>query len=366
MNLRLKPRAAAALLAIGAALATDQAARAADIATIYNGPAGGPLERIPGVVIMCPSIDGSVTAVPCVFGSGGSGGSGGPVTQSGSWTVGLTSGTTVGLSAGSAVIGGVTQSGSWSVSLGGTLPAFAATPTFNLGTAPSLAISNFPATQAVSGTVGLSGTLPAFASPPTVNLGSSVTLGGTLPAFGATPTFNLGTAPSLTIGNFPSTQTVAGTVSLGSAIPSGTNTIGAVQGPTASGSQAQNPPIQMGGVDGSGNVRTVLTDTSGRVITMPGNSPGTDSSANAPSGLSTTLTSFTVTTPGAYYVQNQSAAPIQVDLCTSVGVNCTIVLLASGGAAGAQGADTTPPIPWFTGYVAVVGASGSQIAARHN
>jgi hypothetical protein len=52
--------------------------------------------------------------------------------------------------------------------LGGALPAFAATPTFNIGTAPTLAVnwsgqsvavSNFPATQAVS-----IATLPALAS----------------------------------------------------------------------------------------------------------------------------------------------------------------------------------------------------------
>jgi hypothetical protein len=254
------------------------------------------------------------------------------------------------------------------------------------GGAPSH-VTNFPSTQTVAGSVGLSGTLPAFASPPTVNLGSGVTLGGTLPAFGATPTFNLGTAPSLTIGNFPATQPISATslpLPAGAATAANqyfptlngdggapahvTNfpTIQAIVGANAAGSTANTAPVQVGGVDGSGNVRALLTDTSGRSFTVPGNSPGTDSSANSPSGLSTTLTSFTVTTPGAYYVQNQSAAPIQVDLCTSVGVNCTIVLLASGGAAGAQGADTTPPIPWFTGYVAVVGASGSQIAARHN
>jgi len=61
-------------------------------------------------------------------------------------------------------------------------------PTLNAdGGAPSH-VTNFPSTQTVAGSVGLSGTLPAFASPPTVNLG---------------------TAPSLMIGNFPATQPIS-------------------------------------------------------------------------------------------------------------------------------------------------------------
>jgi hypothetical protein len=85
------------------------------------------------------------------------------------------------------------------VSLTGSLPAFASTPTFNLGTAPTLTTTST-----------ITGTLPAFAATPTFNIGTaptlniadgggsitvdgSVGLSGSLPAFAATPTFNIGT-----------------------------------------------------------------------------------------------------------------------------------------------------------------------------
>ena len=103
------------------------------------------------------------------------------------------------------------------VGLIGSLPAFAATPTFNLGTAPtitvnwsgqSVSVSNFPTTQAVS-----IASLPAL--PAGSNTVGNVGLIGSLPAFAATPTFNIGTAPTLAVNwsgqsvavsNFPTTQ----------------------------------------------------------------------------------------------------------------------------------------------------------------
>ena len=58
------------------------------------------------------------------------------------------------------------------VTITGTLPAFASTPTFNIGTAPTLAVSqNSPWT--ISGSASLTGTLPAFASTPTFNQGAA-------------------------------------------------------------------------------------------------------------------------------------------------------------------------------------------------
>ena len=88
---------------------------------------------------------------------GGSSGGGGPATQSGAWNVGIT----------------------------GTLPAFAATPTFNVGTIAGIATdssvqavktalgSPFQAGGSIANTAfGISGTLPAFAATPTVNLGT--------------------------------------------------------------------------------------------------------------------------------------------------------------------------------------------------
>lgn len=84
-------------------------------------------------------------------------------------------GTPSGGGGGSGTGGAVTQSGTWNVGLTGTLPAFAATPTFNVGSIAGIAtdasvqavktalgsplqaggavsITNLPATQAVSGT----------------------------------------------------------------------------------------------------------------------------------------------------------------------------------------------------------------------
>ena len=95
--------------------------------------------------------------------------------------------------------------GNTAFGISGTLPAFATTPTFNLGTG-SIANTAF----------GISGTLPAFAATPTFNLGSgsigntSFGISGTLPAFTSTPTFFLGAGSALA-GKFGIDQTTAGT-----------------------------------------------------------------------------------------------------------------------------------------------------------
>lgn len=103
----------------------------------------------------------------------------------------------------------------------------------------------------------------------------------------------------------------------------------------------------------------------GPAPTTSGAGAGTDASNAAPTAL-TTLATFTVGTPGAYRVQNQSAATIQVQMCAAGGTGCSIVLLAPGAGANAQGADTSPELAWFTGTVIVSGATGSQFFARHN
>lgn len=127
--------------------------------------------------------------------------------------------------------------------ISGSLPAFASTPTFNLGTLNGAAtasnqatiignlgtlITNLGSPFQAGGSIGnsafgISGTLPAFAATPTFNLGTlngaataanqasiisalgspfqaggsignaSFGISGTLPAFASTPTFNLGT-----------------------------------------------------------------------------------------------------------------------------------------------------------------------------
>jgi hypothetical protein len=138
-----------------------------------------------------------------------------------------------------------------SVTITGTLPAFAATPTFNIGTAPNLTITN-TAFTANAGTnlntsllalesggnlAGINTKLPSDLTVTATRLlvdGSGVTqpvsltslpalatgtnaigsitntsfgISGTLPAFAATPTFNIGTAPTSTLTNVASSAT---------------------------------------------------------------------------------------------------------------------------------------------------------------
>jgi len=139
--------------------------------------------------------------------SGGGGGGGGTVTQG---------------PAGSAAAPWYVAPGTgvtWT--LGGALPAFAATPTFNLGTAPTLAVnwsgqsvavSNFPATQAVS-----------IASLPALSAGSNV-VGGVTQSGGPWTVSWSGQSVA---------ATQSGTWNIGAiaslpALAAGSNTIGAV------------------------------------------------------------------------------------------------------------------------------------------
>lgn len=81
--------------------------------------------------------------------------------------------------------GGNGGGGSGAVTITGQLPAFASTPTFNVGTIAGIATdtsvqqvrtalgSPFQAGGSIANTAfGISGTLPNFATPPTVNLGT--------------------------------------------------------------------------------------------------------------------------------------------------------------------------------------------------
>jgi hypothetical protein len=120
--------------------------------------------------------------------------------------------------------------------------------------------------------------------------------------------------------------------------------------------------------DSAGTLRAVGADNplpvSGTFAYASVSGSGTDASNAAPS-LLTLLATFTVTNAGQYRVQNQSASTIQVvyDNGTS---GPSVQVLASGGAAGSQGADTSPELAWFTGRVRVYGAAGAQFFARHN
>jgi hypothetical protein len=75
---------------------------------------------------------------------------------------------------------------------------------------------------------------------------------------------------------------------------------------------------------------------------------------------------MTVRNPGQYRVQNQSADALQVVFDDGQGGAPSVQLLASGGVAGSQGADTTPELPWFVGRIRVCGPAGSQFFSRSN
>ena len=101
--------------------------------------------------------------------------------------------------------------------------------TVNIGTAPQLQISNFPATQNVSGTVTIGGFATnvtasvQFAPIPlqVFSVGAAAVSGSvnvyTSGLQGISGTVNIGTAPQLQISNFPATQNVSGTVNIGTA-----------------------------------------------------------------------------------------------------------------------------------------------------
>jgi len=89
---------------------------------------------------------------------------------------------------------------------------------------------------------------------------------------------------------------------------------------------------------------------------------GTDHSANPPSTL-TQLASGTVTHAGQLYVQNQSAATLQLWL-----QGATVPILIAPGGANSQGGDWQAAVnmPWFTGTYTINGATGSQFFANSN
>jgi hypothetical protein len=125
--------------------------------------------------------------------------------------------TAAGLTAINTTLGTPMQQTGGSVSITGTLPAFAATPTVNVGTMPNVtlsgtspvSVSNFPVTQAISAAslplptgaataAGLTAINTTLGTP-MQQTGGSVSITGTLPAFAATPTVNVGTMPNVTL-----------------------------------------------------------------------------------------------------------------------------------------------------------------------
>lgn len=97
--------------------------------------------------------------------------------------------------------------GGGSVTIAGSLPAFAATPAFNISQIGGAALALGQTTMAGSIPVVLPSNQSAIpvtgtfwqATQPVSWSGMTVGLSGTLPAFAATPTFNIGTAPTITV-----------------------------------------------------------------------------------------------------------------------------------------------------------------------
>jgi len=248
--------------------------------TGFVGPDG--YSRYPGVTMLCPN---GTHAVPCNFTGGSSGGTvsvsmGGTLVGAGnrfavtdSVLDGLVSGGTlavglhgtgnVSLAAGSSVIGGVTESGNWTVGIA-SLPALPA----GSNAIGSVSVSNFPGTQTVAGSV--SATLAGTPSVAVSSIAGTVT---TLPSAAGTQSV-MGT---LAVSNFPGTQTVAGAVSQSGAwsvgvsslpaLPSGSNALGSVSVSNFPGTQTVAGSVTLAG----SNTVTLASGSNsiGTVTTVP-------------------------------------------------------------------------------------------------
>jgi len=182
--------------------------------------------------------------------------------------------------------------------------------TVNLGTVPQLQISNYPATQAVSGgiviqnwpailgvsasiplqiwsagTIGVSGTV--VTTPTVTQTAMNVSSSSGLRVWndglvGVSGTVNIGTAPQFSVNNFPATQAVSGTVTLGSQVS--VNNFPAVQA-ISGGIVVQNWPAVHGisasvplqiwsagtvGVSGSVTITPTVTQTAMNVSSSSG------------------------------------------------------------------------------------------------
>lgn len=196
---------------------------------------------------------------------------------------------------------GITNGKAIPVSLS-SLPAFASTPTVNIGTAPNLTFTNttFAATQSGTWTVGLSAGSNQIGSISNTSFGIS----GTLPAFASTPTFNIGTAPNLTITNTTFASTQSGTWTVG--LSAGSNAIGAV---TANAGTNLNTSLLA--VESGGNLASINTKL-----------PSTLGSKTAANSLSVTRGSDIV--PSTQLTTTGSTAAIATAGYTLVGVTAKV------------------------------------------
>lgn len=181
---------------------------------------------------------------------------------------------------------GVNSSGQMTVLLGGTLPAFASTPTVNLGTLNGAATaalqttinttlgSPFQAGASIGNTAfGISGTLPAYASIPAFKIDQ--TTPGTTNAISGTVIANLGTIGGAgTAANQATIITALGSpYQAGGALPLPTGAS------TATNQTAGTQKTQI--VDGSGNVIASTSNALNVAITSGGGSGGTSSNFSA-------------------------------------------------------------------------------------
>jgi hypothetical protein len=100
-------------------------------------------------------------------------------------------------------------------------------------------------------------------------------------------------------------------------------------------------------------------------IYPPAPGVGTDASSpvvNSTGGL-VALKTFTVVYPGQYRCWNNSANVVMVAYASAGGPSIQAV---SPSTSGAQGGDTSPEIPWFTGSITVYGVTGSIVPCIHN
>lgn len=214
----------------------------------------------------------------------------------------------------------------------------------------------------ITGSVGLSGTLPAFASTPTVNIGTlpNVTLTGTLPAFAATPSVNsqalanaspagasegVNTALSMDLSrnlrvfdtqvhtDLQSLETIAS-----SSIPSGSNTIGSVnQAGTwtvgLSGTLpafASTPTVILGAgtaIAGKFDVDQTTPGTTNGVVTNAGSVTSATLTGQAPGAANNPTTQVSVGTTATLIVAARTARAIEI---VSIPPSSTLYVGGSG------------------------------------
>lgn len=275
-------------------------------------------------------------------------------------------GATFGLAAGAQIVGkvGIDQttpgttnlvaageSGTWNVGLTGTLPAFAATPTFNVGTIGTIA------TQTTSAAILAALGSPFQAGGSIGNTGFNVT--GTLPAFAATPTFNVGTiagiatqttlASLLTAVGSPM-QTTGGTVNPGTLSTWGLGVVGNAAAPTN---------MQVGGLVYNS---TPLTLANGQSSALQGDNHGyTEINCVVGCSASSSITGWGGSTIGTGTIQAFGATVATIGAGLVPAVNAYVANAAAPGQA-TMSASSPITVASDQSAIATKAASGAFVA----